>query len=102
VEARRLFILRTGEDRKELIGVIAVLFNLKPACSTDLRDEVVEWHTDRARNAGKTPGESAVPGAAPPAKELSASFGCERKGGSAPAFAVKSVRFDRFALSGIV
>lgn len=43
------FILRSGEDRKELIGVIRqILFNLRPAFMYKDPENmvVVEWHTD--------------------------------------------------------
>lgn len=43
------FILRTGEERKELIGVIRqILFNLKPTLAYEDAQglHVVEWHTD--------------------------------------------------------
>jgi len=45
----KYFILRTGEKRKELIGVIRqMLFNLKPVLEYEDPEgmHVVEWHTD--------------------------------------------------------
>jgi hypothetical protein len=47
------FVLRAGEKRKELIGVIRqMLYNLKPALEyTDPEGmHVVEWHTDGGAN----------------------------------------------------
>jgi hypothetical protein len=43
------FILRTGEERKELIGVVRqMLFNLRPALAYEDASgmQVVEWYTD--------------------------------------------------------
>ncbi len=48
-EPGNYFILRSGEKRKELIGVIRqMLFNLKPVLEYENPDglHVVEWHTD--------------------------------------------------------
>jgi len=48
-EPGKYFILRTGEKRKELIGVIRqMLFNLKPVLEYEDPEgmHVVEWHTD--------------------------------------------------------
>lgn len=48
-EPGRYFILRSGEKRKELIGVVRqMLFNLKPVLEYEDPDgmHVVEWHTD--------------------------------------------------------
>ena len=45
----RYFILRTGERRRELIGVIRqMLFNLRPTLEYEAPGgmHVVEWHTD--------------------------------------------------------
>jgi hypothetical protein len=45
----KYFILRSGEKRKELIGVIRqMLFNLKPSLEYEDPEgmHVVEWHTD--------------------------------------------------------
>lgn len=50
------FILRTGEERKELIGVIRqALFNLRPALVYQDQDGmyVVEWYTDGGQNRWK-------------------------------------------------
>lgn len=47
------FILRTGEKRKELIGVLRqMLFNLKPAMEYENPQGlyVVEWHTDGGKD----------------------------------------------------
>lgn len=48
-EAGRYFILRMGEERKEMIGVIRqILFGLKPAFAYQDVDGlyVTEWHVD--------------------------------------------------------
>ena len=48
-EPGKYFILRMGEERKDLIGAIRqILFNLKPAFSYQDLDGlyVVEWHMD--------------------------------------------------------
>lgn len=50
-EPGRYFILRMGEERKDMIGVIReILFNLAPAFAYQDTDGlyVVEWHTDNS------------------------------------------------------
>lgn len=48
----KYFILRTGEERKDLIGVIRQMLMLRPALAyqDEYGNHVVEWHTDGGEN----------------------------------------------------